>query len=102
MAAKSGTRFHAEIAHRLIDRPASRHYHGLMGDTYIVAEIGTGHAGDLTRAEELIHAAKESGADCAKFQYIIAREIVHPNIGVIPLPGGDTPLYKRFKELELS
>lgn len=73
-----------------------------MGDTYIVAEIGTGHAGDLGRAEELVGAAKESGADCAKFQYVIAEEIVHPKMGAIPLPGGDIPLYERFLELQLD
>ncbi|MFW5684183.1 MAG: spore coat protein, partial [Spirochaetota bacterium] len=71
-----------------------------MADTYIVAEIGTGHGGDLAHAEEMIHAAREAGADCTKFQYIIAREIVHPNTGSIDLPGGATPIYERFAELE--
>lgn len=71
-----------------------------MADTCIVAEIGTGHGGDLTRAAELIAAAKESGADCAKFQYVIADEIVHPNTPDVELPGGPTPLYERFRALE--
>jgi len=71
-----------------------------MSDTYLVAEIGTGHEGDLARAEELIGAARESGADCAKFQYVIAREIVHPRTGAVALPGGPTPLYERFLGLE--
>jgi N-acetylneuraminate synthase len=71
-----------------------------MSDTYIVAEIGTGHEGDLVRASELIHAARESGADCAKFQYVLAHEIVHPETGAVALPGGPTPLFDRFTELE--
>ncbi|MFW6313793.1 MAG: N-acetylneuraminate synthase family protein, partial [Spirochaetota bacterium] len=71
-----------------------------MADTYIVAEIGTGHEGDIDRAQELIHAARECGADCAKFQYVLAREIVHPATGAVNLPGGATPLFERFSNLE--
>ncbi|TVQ21856.1 MAG: spore coat protein [Spirochaetaceae bacterium] len=68
--------------------------------TYIIAEIGTAHAGDLVLAQELIHAAHESGADCAKFQCVIASEIVHELSGIIDLPGGPTPIYERFMALE--
>lgn len=35
---------------------------------YIIAEMSANHAGDLGRALEIIHAAKESGADCIKIQ----------------------------------
>jgi len=35
---------------------------------YIVAELGSNHNGDMQLAKELIVAAKESGADCIKFQ----------------------------------
>lgn len=73
-----------------------------MADTYVVAEIGTGHEGDLGHAEALITAAHESGADCAKFQYVIADEIVHRTTGDVELPGGATPLHARFRELEQS
>ncbi|MBN2509158.1 MAG: N-acetylneuraminate synthase family protein [Spirochaetales bacterium] len=65
-----------------------------------VAEIGTSHGGDMEKARELIHAAKESGADYAKFQYVIADEIIHPNTGMVDLPGGPTPLYEVFASLE--
>ncbi len=34
----------------------------------IIAEIGQNHNGDMNTAKELIHAAKENGADIAKFQ----------------------------------
>jgi N-acetylneuraminate synthase len=71
-----------------------------MPDTYIVAEIGTAHGGDLRRADELIHAAHESGADCAKFQYVVASEVVHPTTGSIDLPGGRTRIFERFAALE--
>jgi N-acetylneuraminate synthase len=67
---------------------------------YLIAEIGTGHNGSLNKAQDLIKAAAESGADCAKFQMVIADEIIHPNAGLVPLPGGNINLYQRFKELE--
>ncbi|WP_230391625.1 MULTISPECIES: N-acetylneuraminate synthase family protein [unclassified Oceanispirochaeta] len=66
----------------------------------IIAEIGTAHGGSLSRAEELIRAAASSGADTAKFQIVFAREILHPETGTVPLPGGDTPLYEVFESLE--
>jgi N-acetylneuraminate synthase len=71
-----------------------------MADTCIVAELGTSHGGDLNRAAESIAAAAESGADCVKFQYVIADEIVHPATGMVDLPGGPVPLHDRFRSLE--
>lgn len=35
---------------------------------YMIAEMSANHAGSLERAKEIIHAAKESGADCIKVQ----------------------------------
>jgi sialic acid synthase SpsE len=66
----------------------------------IVAELGTSHRGSLTRAEELIGRAAESGADYAKIQIVFARDIIHPKTGNVPLPGGETPLFDVFKKLE--
>lgn len=68
----------------------------------IVAEIGTGHGGDPVKARELVDAALESGAHCAKFQIVYADEILHPDTGIVNLPGGPVRLYDRFRELELS
>ena len=36
--------------------------------TYIIAEMSASHTGSKERAIEIIHAAKESGADCIKIQ----------------------------------
>ncbi len=66
----------------------------------IIAEAGTSHMGDISHARELIAAAAESGADCVKFQWVIADEIVHPRAGSIVLPGGPVPIYERFRQLE--
>lgn len=35
---------------------------------YMIAEMSANHAGSIERAKEIIHAAKESGADCIKIQ----------------------------------
>jgi len=41
----------------------------------IIAEIGQNHNGEMSLALELIHAAKENGADVAKFQLYDARKL---------------------------
>lgn len=41
----------------------------------LIAEIGQNHNGEIALAKELIHAAKESGADVAKFQLFDARKL---------------------------
>ncbi len=66
----------------------------------VIAEIGTSHGGDLGRARELIHAARDAGADTAKFQLVRASEILHPLTGSVSLPGGSVALYDRFAALE--
>ncbi|NIZ40279.1 N-acetylneuraminate synthase family protein [Entomospira entomophila] len=66
----------------------------------VIAELGTNHLGDLDKARKMIAAAAKAGADMIKFQWVIAEEILHPRVGVVPLPGGSVSLYERFKELE--
>ena len=69
---------------------------------YIVAEIGTSHEGSLDKAKNLVEIAKFAGADCVKFQWVYADEILHKNTGFVDLPTGKIPLYQRFKELEVD
>lgn len=68
----------------------------------IIAEIGTSHGGSLSRAKKLIDMAKESGANCVKFQWVYAEEILHKLAGQVSLPCGKVELYNRFRELEVS
>ncbi len=49
---------------------------GLNHPTYIIAEIGANFDGDIEKAKRMCLAAKEAGADCAKFQSFIAEKIV--------------------------
>lgn len=41
---------------------------GQGAPVYLIAEMSANHAGSLERAKEIIHAAKECGADCIKVQ----------------------------------
>ena len=41
---------------------------GKNNPAYIIAEMSGNHGGSLDRAKEIIHAAKEAGADCIKIQ----------------------------------
>ena len=72
------------------------------GKTFVIAEIGTSHLGNINKALELIEKSLDAGADAVKFQWVYASEILHPKTGNVLLPGGNIPLYNRFKELEVS
>jgi len=67
----------------------------------IIAELGTAHGGDLSRAKDMAAAAAEAGAACVKLQMVFAGEILHPNTGEVALPGGKIRLYDRFRQLEM-
>ncbi|MCL2244146.1 MAG: N-acetylneuraminate synthase family protein [Treponema sp.] len=54
----------------------------------------------MVKAREMTAAAAQAGADCIKFQLVIADEILHPKTGEVDLPGGRIRLYDRFKSLE--
>jgi hypothetical protein len=43
---------------------------------FVVAEVGINHNGELARALEMIHVAKDAGCDAVKFQTFKATEFV--------------------------
>lgn len=45
------------------------------GRTFVIAEIGCNHNGDLALAQSMIRAAAAAGADAAKFQSFVADEL---------------------------
>lgn len=59
----------------------------------IIAEIGQNHNGDMGLAVEMIHAAKENGADVVKFQLYNARKL---------FPVDNNPWYEYNCKTELS
>ena len=59
----------------------------------IIAEIGQNHNGDLNLAKEMIHAAKENGAEVAKFQLFDAKAL---------FPKENNPWYGHNLNAELS
>ncbi len=64
-----------------------------MSMSEIIAEIGQNHNGDMGLARELIHAAKENGADAAKFQLYDAEAL---------FPKKNNPWYDYNCQTELS
>jgi N,N'-diacetyllegionaminate synthase len=50
---------------------------GVGCEPFVVAEVGINHNGDLDRAMEMIHVAKEAGCDAVKFQTFKAEEFVN-------------------------
>ena len=60
--------------------------------TFIIAEIGINHGGNLSIAEELINLATQSGADAVKFQTYITEKRVPK----------DSPVFDILKQCELS
>ncbi len=52
---------------------------GYKKPVFIIAEAGVNHNGNIELAKELVVKAKESGADCVKFQTFKAEDVVTKN-----------------------
>lgn len=73
--------------------------------TYFIADIGANFDGNLEKAKKLILAAKEAGADVAKFQSFLADKIVSgPSFAKMRLKGvhgtWGKPVNEVFKDVE--
>ena len=73
---------------------------------FIIAEAGVNHNGSLELAKKLIDAAKESGADCVKFQTYVSKNLVSKNAVKADYQKLQTEneesQYEMLKKLELS
>lgn len=68
--------------------------------TFLIAEACDNHFGSLSNAKKMITLAKESGADCIKFQHHLADEEMLPDV---PMSSNfDQPLYEFLKENSLT
>jgi N,N'-diacetyllegionaminate synthase len=77
-----------------------------MVKTYIIAEAGVNHNGDIENAKKLVHLAKESGANCIKFQTFNAESIASSQTPLADYQKISSLGYKNqldlLKSLELS
>lgn len=71
---------------------------------FLIAEIGMNHNGDVELAKKLILAAKEAGADAAKFQIFIAEKLVTKLAKTYGNEKGHLPPYQQemYKKHELT
>jgi len=81
----------------------------IIGDghpTFIVAEAGINHNGDIALAKKLIVQAKEAGANAVKFQAFTAEKLCDLDLTetkeVESLTGGTKSSYDMYKAVELS
>ena len=69
--------------------------------TYIIAEIGINHRGDIEIAKKLIDSAVRSGADAVKFQtYLTEKRALKGNIEMFDLLKNLELPFEAFKELK--
>lgn len=74
--------------------------------TFIIAEAGVNHNGDINLAKEMIDVASDSGADAVKFQTFKAEELILKNIEKAPYQKITTnrseSQYDMLKRLEVT
>ena len=76
-----------------------------MNNVFIIAEAGVNHNGDVNLAMKLIEAAKETGADCVKFQTWITEELMTEDAIKADYQiknDGSSSQFEMAKRLELS
>lgn len=77
-----------------------------MARTFIIAEAGVNHNGDLNIAKKLIDAAVNAGADAVKFQTFKTEELVTKTAPKAAYQtkniGGERSQFEMLKQLELS
>ena len=69
--------------------------------TYIIAEAGSNHNGDLKLAKELIDVAVDAGADAVKFQTFRAGDMYVEDSGEVEYLDDDRSIYEIIESMEM-
>lgn len=78
------------------DRPVSPNE-----PTFVIAEAGSNHNGDLDTAEELIDVAADAGADAVKFQTFRAENLYVEESGEVDYLDDDRSIYEIIESMEM-
>src|SRR6056297_1865571 len=69
--------------------------------TFIIAEAGSNHNGDLKTAKELIDVAVDAGADAVKFQTFRAEDLYVEDSGDVEYLDDDRSIYDIIESMEM-
>jgi N-acetylneuraminate synthase len=69
--------------------------------TFVIAEAGSNHNGDLETAKELIDVAAEAGADAVKFQTFRAEDLYVKDSGEVEYLDDDRSIYEIIESMEM-
>lgn len=69
--------------------------------TYIIAEAGSNHNGDLDLAKELIDVAADAGADAVKFQTFRAEDLYVEDSGEVEYLDDERSIYDIIESMEM-
>jgi N-acetylneuraminate synthase len=73
----------------------------LSEGTFVIAEAGSNHNGDLDTAKELIDVAAEAGADAVKFQTFRAEDLYVQDTGEEEYFDNDKSIYETMESMEM-
>ena len=69
--------------------------------TFVIAEAGSNHNGQLTTAKELIDVAVDAGADAVKFQTFRAKDMYVEDSGEVEYLDDDRSIYDIIESMEM-
>jgi N-acetylneuraminate synthase len=69
--------------------------------TFVIAEAGSNHNGDLNLAKELIDRAVEAGADAVKFQTFRAEDLYVEDSGAVDYLEDERSIYEIIESMEM-
>lgn len=69
--------------------------------TFIIAEAGSNHNGDLEIAKELIDVAADAGADAVKFQTFRAEDVYVEDSGEVEYLDDERSIYEIIEDMEM-